>query len=168
MEMTHSLHVYNLEKHPSEKNNFETIYKKSKSDNLSNSRNYENWFKTPDKTDAEIHNDNIKLKRMRLKELNEKLNKIREEQIKNNSYFNTDNNNNKTVKNRNLKKPKPSRKPIRKYKKSKSKKILKQNNNNNNSRKSISYNSILFSPKPVKKLRPAWKPAGNAKKIRLG
>lgn len=169
MNITNSLPMYHLEKHPSEKNNFQTIYKKSKSVNLSNSNNYENWFKTPEKTESELLYTRPKINRNsnNMKELNKKLDDLREELKVNNSYFNTDKN--MTVKNKNLKKRKLSRKPLRKYKRSKSKKILKRNNNNNNhSRKSLSYNSVLFSPKPVKKPRPAWKPPGNAKKIRLG
>ena len=103
-----------------------------------------------------------------MKELNEILDKIREDQKEKGHYFN---NNNKTVKNKSLKKRKPSRKPLRKNNNKKPNKTNKktiQSHGNNRSRKSLSYSSVLFSPKPIKKTRPNWKPPGNAKKIRLG
>jgi hypothetical protein len=168
MEKTNSisLPMYNLEKHPSKKNSFETIYddnKKSNDTNLSNSQNYENWLKP--KKEEEIYTPRPMQKRnnKHLKKLDEILDKLRKEQKEKGDYFNN-NNNNMTVKNKN-KRNKPTRKPLRKNNNKKTNKKLIRSRG---SRKSLSYSSVLFSPKPVKKIRPTWKPPGNANKIRLG
>ena len=159
MNTSSSFEKYNLEKHPSEKNNFETVYKSNKS-NKSNSNNHENWFK-PDKEKEDINSPHATKKIdtghiERLAELNAKLDECHA-QKKSNSFVLTKKKRKMLLKNQ---------KKLKHIKNTKKKKIL------NNSPISYDYTVLLASPKVVKKTRrrprPAWKPTGKALKIRLG